>query len=124
MIPPIYRIAKQSAQVLALLGSPEPRLHPWGWNDEDDEPPVYPYATFQIVGGAPENVLACRPDVDRVTIQVDVWAETAASARAVADALRDAIELNCYITAWRGESRDPETKSYRVSFDCDWLVER
>ncbi len=122
MIPPIYRVAKQSPQVLALLGSPEPRLYPWGQNE--DEPRVYPYATFQLVGGAPENTLACRPDVDRATIQVDVWAKTASSARSVAEALRDAIELDCYITAWRGESRDPETKNYRFSFDCDWIVER
>lgn len=122
MIPPIYKVAKQSAQVLELLGSPEPRLYPWGQND--DLPRVYPYATFQLVGGEPENTLACRPDVDRATVQVDVWAKTASSARSVADALRDAIELDCYITAWRGEDRDPETKSYRVSFDCDWIVER
>ena len=70
------------------------------------------------------STLACRPDVDRATIQVDVWAKTASSARSVAEALRDAIELDCYITAWRGESRDPETKNYRFSFDCDWIVER
>lgn len=121
---PIYLVAKRSVQVLLLLGDPEPRLYPWGWNDDGKHPVVYPYAVFQVANGSPENFLAGRPDTDSVTLQVDVYAGTAASARAVQQALRDAIELDCYITSWRGESRDPETKSYRVGFDCDWIVPR
>lgn len=121
---PIYAVSKLSQEVLALLGDPEPRLYPWGWNDDGKFPVVYPYAVFQVVNGSPENYLAGRPDVDGVTLQVDVYAKTAASARAVRTAIRDAIELECYITSWRGESRDPETKSYRVGFDCDWIVQR
>jgi len=119
---PIYLVAKQSAQVLALLGSPEPRFYPFGEND--DQPRVYPYAVFQVVGGSPDNFLAGRPDTDGVALQLDVYAKTAADAEAVAEALRQAIELDCYITAWRGTSRDLTTRSYRVSFDCDWLVPR
>lgn len=119
---PIYLTAKRWPAVLALLGDPEPRLYPWGQNDDD--PKVYPYATFQVVSGSPENYLSGRPDADRVGLQVDVWAETPESARNVAEALRDAIELDCYITSWRGQGRDAETKSYRVSFDCDWIVQR
>lgn len=121
---PIYAVAKQSPDVLALLGGPEPRLYPWGWNDDGTLPVVYPYAVFQVVGGSPENYLEGRPDADGVTLQVDIYARTAASARAVQTALRDAIELDCYITSWRGESRDPDTKSYRIGFDCDWIVQR
>lgn len=121
---PIYKVAKQSAAVLALLGGPDPRLYPWGWNDDGKSPVAYPYAVFQVVTGNPENYLAGRPDADSVTLQVDVYAKTAASARNVAAALREAIELDCYITSWRGEDRDTETKSFHIGFDTDWIVQR
>ncbi|MNH41843.1 hypothetical protein D3C79_1034160 [compost metagenome] len=57
-------------------------------------------------------------------MQVDVYATTGDSARAVRDAIRDAVELDAYITRWGDEGRDPETKNYRASFDVDWMVHR
>ena len=41
-----------------------------------------------------------------------------------AKALRDAVETVSYVTSWQEMPRDPETGSYRVSFDNDWLVVR
>lgn len=120
--PPLYRLVKLSPSVLAVLGSPEPRIYPWGEND--DNPVIYPYVTWTEVGGSPHNQLAGRPCGDRISTQIDVWAKTKDSATAAAQALRDAIELDCYITSWRGRSRDPETKVYRISFDADWQLSR
>lgn len=121
MTPPIFPVAAASAAVTALLGPGPVRLFPFG---EAPERVAYPYATWQGIGGAPENYLGDRPNIDRSALQVDVWAKTAASATAVAIALRNAIEGHAYITAWRGNGRDNETGSYRVSFDIDWHVER
>lgn len=122
MNPPFFAVASASARVRELLGTP-PRIYPWGQRD-DEEPLTYPYATFQVVGGTPENFLSGRPDADRTTVQVDIWAKKAAAARSAAVAIRDAIELDCYITAWRGESKDPQTDNYRISFDTDWINRR
>ncbi|WP_441295664.1 tail completion protein gp17, partial [Pseudomonas aeruginosa] len=47
-----------------------------------------------------------------------------AEARDAAKAIRDAIELSAYVVRWGGESVDPDTKTYRVSFDIDWIVQR
>jgi len=55
---------------------------------------------------------------------VDCWAATATAARALAAAARDAIQGEAHIVAWAGESRDPETKNYRYSFDVDFYVTR
>ncbi|MCW1937511.1 DUF3168 domain-containing protein [Pseudomonas sp. MDMC_285] len=121
MNPPIFSVVSADPAVTALLGSNPVRFLPFG---EAPQGVTYPYAVWQSVGGAPGNFLAGRPDADSYTTQVDVYADTAASAREVAKALRDAVELVAHVVAWRGESRDPETKKYRFSFDVAWIVRR
>lgn len=79
---------------------------------------------WQRTFGSPENYLGDVPDGDSFTLLVDVYASSADSARAVAVALRDAIEPVAYITAWLGESIDPYTKNNRFSFQVDWIVPR
>lgn len=121
MLPPIFQTCAASNAVKALIGSSPVRLWPFGVAPES---PALPYAVWQVVGGAPENYMDQEPDADRFMLQVDVYAATASSARNVAVALRDVIEQYAHIIAWRGESRDPETKHYRFTFDVDWHVLR
>ncbi|UDU80095.1 DUF3168 domain-containing protein [Pseudomonas sp. HN2-3] len=122
MTPPIVKACLQSSAVTALLGAgTDMRLYSFG---EAEQGVAKPYAVWQVISGSPENYLAGRPDLDSVTLQVDVYATTGDSARAVRDAIRDAVELDAYITRWGDEGRDPETKNYRASFDVDWMVHR
>lgn len=103
------------------MGGPHLKLYPFG---EAPQGVDKPYAVWQLVTGSPENYLAGRPDMDGYTLQVDVYAATGSSARAVAEAISHAIELQACVTRWGGETRDTETKLYRSSFDIDWLVPR
>ena len=122
MTPPIFLLCSQAAAVTALLGSgANLRLYSFG---EAPEGVTKPYAVWQLVSGEPENYLAGRPDADGFTLQVDVYAASSTSARQVRDAIRDAIELDAYITRWGGETRDSATKNYRASFDVDWWMQR
>ncbi|EPJ0601573.1 DUF3168 domain-containing protein [Pseudomonas aeruginosa] len=122
MFAPIYSVVSGDAACQALLGgSPDTRIFPFG---EADEGTLYPYAVWQVVSGSPENYLAGLPDADGVTLQVDIYASTSASAYAVAKALRNVIEKSAYIVRWGPQPRDPQTKSYRISFDVDWLIPR
>ena len=121
MYPPIFQICAAVPAVTALLGTGPTRLFPFGEAPQDT---ALPYAVWQTVSGLPENYVDCPPDIDRFTIQVDVYAGTGSSARDVAKALRDAIEPHANIVAWRGESRDPDTNHRRYSFDVDWHVHR
>ena len=121
MFAPINAVCALDAGVVVLLGSAPQRLYPFG--DAPQDVPK-PYAVWQTIGGDPENYLAGRPDIDGYKLQVDVYATTGKDARAVAKAIRDAIELKAYIIRWGGESRDPSTKNYRYSFDVSWLVPR
>jgi len=118
---PFFALASASSAVTALLGSSPVRLYPFGKAPQDV---ARPYAVWQVIGGSPENYLAQRPDIDGVSVQVDIYGLSAASVRAVRDALRDVVEGAAYITRWGGEDRDYETQNHHASFDADWLVPR
>lgn len=124
MYPPIYPAVAASPACVALLksGTGPIRFYQFGVNEE--QPQTYPYAVWQRVGGLPENYLGQTPDIDTFTVQVDVYAKSADQARTVATALRDAIEPVAHITGWFGESRDPDTKNYRFTFQTDWWTPR
>ena len=121
MYPPIFEIASASAAVTALIGSSPVRLWPFAQAPENS---TLPYVVWQTIGGSPENYINNAPDIDQFSLQVDVYGTGAASVRAVAAALRDAIQGAANIVSWRGESTDFETKNYRFTFDVDWLVKR
>lgn len=104
-----------------MLGNNPVRFWPFATAEENAQ---VPYGVWQIAAGSPENYLTNTPDADGYSIQVDVYAASPSQARAVAVALRDAIEPHAHIVAWRGESRDTETRLYRLSFDTDWHVSR
>lgn len=122
MYPPIYEAVNIPA-VRAVLKTGTGPLRFYLFGKADQNTPK-PYAVWQTAYGTPENYLGQTPDVDRFGVQVDVYATSADSARAVALALRDAIEPHAHITSWRGDSIDPDTQNYRFSFDCDWIVNR
>lgn len=119
--PPIFRLCADDPEVVALLGESPTRLFMFGMAPQGVQKP---YAVWQVVSGSPENYLAGRPDVEQHSLQIDVYADSAAQSRAVLAAIEKAIELNCYVTRYGGESRDPETKNYRSTMDVDWHTYR
>jgi hypothetical protein len=121
MFPPIFEVCAAAPSVVNLLGVSPVRLWPFG---EAPSGAVLPYAVWQQIGGSPENYINQVPDIDGFALQVDVYASTAAGARAVAEALRDAVEPVAHITRWGGDGREADTKYYRYSFDINWLVSR
>ncbi|HEB0901749.1 TPA: DUF3168 domain-containing protein [Citrobacter freundii] len=121
MIAPIFPVCAASPAVTALLGSNPVRIYPFGIQDDDV---VYPYAVWQNISGSPENFLNQRPDADMYSLQVDIYADTPDEVIAVANAMRNAIEVKANIVRWGNQTRDPETLRYRYSFDVDWIVNR
>ncbi|MBT0720598.1 DUF3168 domain-containing protein [Rosenbergiella collisarenosi] len=121
MIAPIFAVCSKDATVKQLLGTSPVRLYPFGQHYDNV---VYPYVVWQNVGGEPENYLGNRPDIDRFSIQIDVYANSDSEVLAVASAIRDALEGVAYVVRWGQQTMDSETKKYRYSFDIDWLVHR
>lgn len=123
MYPPIFEVCSADPTVQSLLGTNPCNLYLFGMAPQGVS---LPYSTWQTVGGSPENYINERPDIDGFTLQINCWASTATKAREVAKALANSIESDNHatITAWYGDSRDPETKNYGYSFAVDWFVPR
>ncbi|EBL6882863.1 MULTISPECIES: tail completion protein gp17 [Enterobacteriaceae] len=122
MIAPIFPVCASSPEVTALLGSNPVRIYPFGIQDDNV---VYPYAVWQnLPGGGPENYLNQRPDADKFSLQIDVYADTADEAMLAAQAIIYAIELKANIVRYGPQDRDESTLKYRYSFDVDWIVNR
>lgn len=121
MFPPFFARAAADRAAQVHFGRDPTRLYPAGEAPADV---TTPYAVWRVISGAPQNTLGHTPDLDAWTVQAEVFAATASAARAAARALRDAVEPVAHIVAWRGESRDVDTRLYRYSFDVDWLVNR
>lgn len=121
MQPPIFQTCAASSAVTALLGTAPTKLYPFGDAPQSVKPP---YAVWQIITGAPDNYISGPPDMDRFTVQVDVYAATGSDAVDVAAALRDAIEPHAHIVRWGGYDTDPDTKRPHIGFDAEWFVPR
>lgn len=125
MTPPIFHAVNvPSVRALLKSGAGPLRFYAFGMAPQDV---AKPYAVWRLFYGAPGNYLADRPDIDSFGVQVDVYAspsQGASKAREVAEVLRDAIEGHAYITSWRGESIDPDTKNFVFGFDSAWQTPR
>ena len=90
-----------------------------------DDVLVYPYAVWQNVGGEPENYLSQNPDIDRYSIQVDVYGDTDEDAFLLwREHCAMSFSARLTFTRWDAQGRDTVTLKYRYSFDVDWLVSR
>lgn len=125
MTPPVFEAVNVPAVQAHLRALKGPlRFYQFGMAPQNV---TYPYAVWRTASGTPGNYLADRPDHDAVSLQIDTYAspsQGAPVARAVALALRNAIEGHAYVTSWRGDSIDPDTKNFNVSFDVAFVVRR
>lgn len=126
MYPPIFSLANVAGvQAQLKTGSGPLRFYPFSQAPQPGTAfYALPYAVWQSVTGSPENYLGDVPDIDSFGIQVDAYGATGVSVHDVAEALRDALEPNAYITAWLGESKEAETGMYRFSFTVEFLTPR
>ena len=121
MLPPIFQLASADAGVREALGADPLRLYPFGFAPQGV---ALPYAVWQLVMGTPENYLAEAPEIDALTVQIDVYGVDLNSTRAAASSLRDALEPHGYIVAWRAGPADPDTRWHRIGFDYEHWTHR
>jgi hypothetical protein len=126
MNPPIFQLAIASGAVTALLGVDPTRFWSFGEApaDESGVGAKKPYAVWQVIDGSPGNNLSSRPQFDDCVVMVDCYAKSAAVAKQIQIALRDALELSAHIVKWNGESHEPATGLYRYGFNVEFSTDR
>jgi hypothetical protein len=120
MFSPAYEIAKASGAVVAALGTPL-RFYSFGDAEQDG---TKPYAVHQVVSGNPENYLDRVPDADSLLVQVDVYGKDMGATKTAATALRDAFEPVAHVTGYGGQTREIETRLWRVTFTVEFKAPR
>jgi hypothetical protein len=121
MTPDVFPLLAADSDCEALLGSMPMRVYPFG---EAPQHVTLPYVTWQTVAAIPENYVDCPPDIDSITVQLDVWGATQGSVAEVRDAVRNALEYDAHVVALNFEGREPDTRLYRVSLTVDFWTER
>ena len=121
MYPDVFALMLADPTVTSKLGSAPLKFYPGGMAPQGVNAP---YAVWQVFSGYPENYINQKPDIDSISIQIDVYSSTLQEAREITTAIVDVVESNAHVTNWRGEQQEKETLLYRVSFDSDWFVNR
>lgn len=112
----LFALVKASPECTSLLGANPVRFFEFGQAPQLEKTP---YATFQFITGNPYNVLTGPAPADHITAQIDVWATTSAECKAIANAIRGAVENNCYVTSWLGTSKEDDT--FRNTFTVQFI---
>lgn len=120
MFSPVEDAVANVLGVQSILGSPV-RVYSFGNAPQDV---AKPYAVHQVVGGSPENYLGNAPDIDNLSVQIDVYDDQAPRSKIAARALVAALEVVGYITSWNGEFRELDTKLFRISFTVEFKTPR
>ena len=110
MIPDIFTILNQPS-VNAFVGS---RIYGAGHAGDS---PQYPYITWQVISGQPNNLLSEAPTIDNARVQINIWSRSESEVRQAAEAARDVLDLFGYQSILIGPQKDPDTKSYRIQMD-------
>lgn len=80
-----------------------------------------PYVCWQIINANPAQYLSGASDMDDTLVQIDIYSTSKANARQIAGLLKKTIEQDyCYIEAFTGVEREPNTDLYRVRLDTRW----
>lgn len=109
----LFQLIAADPNCTALLGTSPVRFFEFG---EAPELEQLPYVTFQHITGAPYNLLDGPAPADQISIQIDVWGESSTQCKAIANAVRSAIEHACYVTSWLG------THAEDLVFRCTFTI--
>lgn len=115
---PIYGLLRQSAAVVAIVGTRIYRA--WAGNA-----PGEPYIVWRVVAAPPDNHVSGRPPSDRYSVTIDCFAPSEAQSDALVTAARDALEAHGQMSSGPQDlGRDPDTELWRWQFTIDIHLNR
>jgi hypothetical protein len=125
----VFAIISTTPAVTSIIGTSPCAFYP----DSVPQGVLVPAAVYQTVGGAPENMLQGPAPADYVRMQIAAWALDADAARALAEAIRSALEdeaallaqgISCYCIGLTMSTYESETERYGVLYDYGFWIGR
>lgn len=113
--PNVFAILSADVDVSAAVGE---RIGAHGTIEAGE---TRPYITHQFSTINPNAVLDGGSAVDIWGVQVDCCAPSQAGVKALAEAVRKALESVCYVTSCDDAGRDQTTGVYRFSWTFDFI---
>lgn len=121
LFPNVFVLLRDAPAVAAIVGVP-PNMKVYHVKAKAGA--MAPYVVYSFNGTAPENNLSDLPPADMHGVQVDIYGPDDAGARALARAVRDALEPHMH---WQGvnvDTQETETGLWRIGFQFDYWVNR
>lgn len=118
MLPNVYQTLRSNSTVLSTVGT---RIYRHGSAPQNVQKP---YITWFLATGQPENVLNAAPCSDRDTVQIDCWSETDEGIETLGYAVRDALDSAMITNRFVINSRETDTKLYRMAIEADFIASR
>lgn len=114
----VYQVLRSNATVVSTVGT---RIYRHGAAPQDV---TKPYITWFMVSGTPQDVINAAPCHDKDTIQIDCWSETDAGVETLAYAVRAALDSQLISNRIIIDSRETDTKLYRMALEADFIASR
>lgn len=122
MLPNVAALVKDDAAVSALVGAgTDCRIYRHG---RAPQGVAYPYLTWFVVAGSPDNTLSNLPTSDATRIQINVFSKDDAEVESLAKAVRDAIEPQHDLELVAVDDFDSETQTYHFAMIFSFWEQR
>ena len=118
MLPNVYQTIRENATVVSTVGT---RIYRHGSAPQNVQKP---YVTWFLVSGNPYDNVSGSPCADRDLVQIDCWSETDEQVETLAYAVRSALDSNLITNRMVINSRENDTKLYRIAIEADFIASR
>jgi hypothetical protein len=118
MFPNVYALLQAAPAVVGIVGTKI------GGRGSMPQETAAPYITWFVVTDDPHNTLSEAPGSDFNTVQIDCWSMDEAQVKALARAVRDALDAAGHHNRVVVDLREPATMLYRVGIEADLITQR
>ena len=118
MLPNVYQILRSSSDVITAVGT---RIYRHGSAPQDV---IKPYITWTLASGMPYDNVSAAPCGDKDTINIDCWSETDSGIENLAYFVRAALDSQLISNRIMLNTRETDTKLYRITLEADIVRSR
>lgn len=117
-LPNLYQILRSNSNVVSTVGT---RIYRHGSAPQDV---AKPYITWVLSSGMPYDNVSAAPCGDKDSVQIDCWSETDQGIEDLAYSVRSALDSALISNRIMINTRENDTKLYRITLEADIVRSR